>query len=111
MADEEELYFANLDEFVNDEDKIVTYKWLSRTLSVPVNKAKQMLYAFVQKQKASKAASHLNITYIIGGRCSVNGDIVHRYVITQDENLEETKKTFSPVTSLHIYSIQKCKLK
>lgn len=30
MADEEELYFANLDEFVNDEDKIVGYfciKW------------------------------------------------------------------------------------
>ena len=25
MADEEELYFANLDEFVNDEDKIVRY--------------------------------------------------------------------------------------
>lgn len=25
MADEEELYFANLDEFVNDEDKIVGY--------------------------------------------------------------------------------------
>ena len=25
MADDEELYFANLDEFVNDEDKIVGY--------------------------------------------------------------------------------------
>ena len=25
MADEEELYLANLDEFVNDEDKIVGY--------------------------------------------------------------------------------------
>lgn len=67
MADDEELYLANLDEFVNDEDKIVslllvhekavhfifgififlvvlfqvTYKWLSRTLSVSVNRAKQ----------------------------------------------------------------------
>ena len=67
MAEDEELYIANIDEFVNDEDKIVslllswrrqcilasefliflivlfqvTYKWLSRTLSVPVNKAKQ----------------------------------------------------------------------
>ena len=25
MADDEELYFANLDEFVNDEDTIVGY--------------------------------------------------------------------------------------
>ena len=67
MADDEELYLANLDEFVNDKDKIVslllvhekavyfifgififlvvlfqvTYKWLSRTLSVSVNRAKQ----------------------------------------------------------------------
>lgn len=67
MAEDEELYIANIDEFVNDEDKIVslllswkkqcilvsellifliglfqvTYKWLSRILSVPVNKAKQ----------------------------------------------------------------------
>lgn len=75
MADEEELYLANLDEFVNDENRIVsflhstffkctcliiflkyffdivlcfllvlfkvTYKWLSRTLSVSANRAKQ----------------------------------------------------------------------
>ena len=27
MADEEELYLANLDEFVNDEDKIVGFSW------------------------------------------------------------------------------------
>ncbi|XP_073255176.1 DNA polymerase delta subunit 3-like [Porites lutea] len=111
MADEEELYLANLDEFVNDEEKIVTYKWLSRTLSVPANKAKQMLYAFIQKQKSQKSSSQLTITYIVGGRCLLDGDTVQRYVITQDKDLEETKKTFSPVTSLHIYSVQKCRLK
>ncbi|KAK2566535.1 DNA polymerase delta subunit 3 [Acropora cervicornis] len=100
MADEEsELYLENLDEFVNDEDKIVTYKWLSRTLSVPANKAKQMLYAFVQKQRASHSPHELNITYFIGGRC------------VADEDTVKSKKTFSVVTSLHIYSVQRCKLK
>lgn len=111
MADEEELYLANLDEFVNDENRIVTYKWLSRTLSVSANRAKQMLYAFVQKQKKSNSGSDINVTYLIGGRCSVDGDMVHRFVITQDEKLEETKKNFSFLSSLHIYSVQKCKLK
>lgn len=70
MADEESLYLDNLDEFINDQDKVVsiiyfisfllfqgslvvyfsaifsmvfqvTYKWLSRTLSVASNTAKQ----------------------------------------------------------------------
>ncbi|CAH3023665.1 unnamed protein product, partial [Porites evermanni] len=70
-----------------------------------------MLYAFVQKQKSQKSSSQLTITYIVGGRCLLDGDTVQRYVITQDKDLEETKKTFSPVTSLHIYSVQKCRLK
>jgi len=36
----------------------------------------RMLYAFAQKQKTSKSASHLNITYIVGGRCSLDGEKV-----------------------------------
>jgi hypothetical protein len=40
--DEERLYLENLDEYVNDEAKIVTYKWLSRTLSVNVDQAKRL---------------------------------------------------------------------
>ncbi|XP_015755735.1 PREDICTED: DNA polymerase delta subunit 3-like [Acropora digitifera] len=112
MADEEsELYLENLDEFVNDEDKIVTYKWLSRTLSVPANKAKHMLYAFVQKQRASNSLHELNITYFIGGRCVADEDTVHKFFIIHEKDLEESKKTFSVVTSLHIYSVQRCKLK
>ncbi|XP_067057698.1 DNA polymerase delta subunit 3-like [Acropora muricata] len=112
MADEEsELYLENLDEFVNDEDKIVTYKWLSRTLSVPANKAKQMLYAFVQKQRASNSPHELNITYFVGGRCVADEDTVHKFSIIHEKDLEESKKTFSVVTSLHIYSVQRCKLK
>lgn len=111
MADESELYLENLDEFVNDEDKIVTYKWLSRTLSVPVNKAKQMLYTFVEKQKALNSECKLNITYLIGGKCIANEDTAYRFAIIQEKDLEETKKTFSLVTSIHIYSVQRCKLK
>uniref|UniRef100_D6RG54 DNA polymerase delta subunit 3 n=1 Tax=Mus musculus TaxID=10090 RepID=D6RG54_MOUSE len=36
----EQLYLENIDEFVTDQNKIVTYKWLSYTLGVHVNQAK-----------------------------------------------------------------------
>ncbi|KAM9300245.1 DNA polymerase delta subunit 3 isoform 9-T10 [Morus bassanus] len=38
---EDELYLENIDEFVTDQNRIVTYKWLSYTLGVHVNQAKQ----------------------------------------------------------------------
>ena len=34
-----------------------------------------MLYAFVEKQKSQKS-SQLTITYIVGGRCLLDGDTV-----------------------------------
>ena len=34
MADEDELYLANLDEFVNDEDKIVRYDYRFKRIYV-----------------------------------------------------------------------------
>ncbi|KAG9351888.1 hypothetical protein JZ751_023139 [Albula glossodonta] len=37
----DDLYLENIDEFVHDHNKIVTYKWLSLTLGVHVNQAKQ----------------------------------------------------------------------
>lgn len=35
-----------------------------------------MLYAFVQKQRASNSPHELNITYFIGGRCVADEDTV-----------------------------------
>uniref|UniRef100_A0ACB8ENU0 DNA polymerase delta subunit 3 n=1 Tax=Sphaerodactylus townsendi TaxID=933632 RepID=A0ACB8ENU0_9SAUR len=32
---EDELYLENIDEFVTDQNRVVTYKWLSYTLGVP----------------------------------------------------------------------------
>ena len=46
---EDSMWMDNLEEFVFEERKAVTYKWLSRALSVHVNVAKQMLFAFAEK--------------------------------------------------------------
>ena len=45
---EEDMWKENLKEWVYEESKIVTYKWLSKQLSVHVNIAKQMLFDFTQ---------------------------------------------------------------
>ena len=36
----------------------------------------RMLYAFVQKQRASNSPHELNITYFIGGRCVADEETV-----------------------------------
>ncbi|EDO32210.1 predicted protein [Nematostella vectensis] len=111
MAGDGELFMDNLEEFVYDEDRIVTYKWLSRTLTVTANQAKQMLYAFLTAQQEKKNKPQLSVTYLVGGRILQHGEMCSQYVLTTDDRLEETKSQFDPVTSVHIYSIQKQTLK
>ncbi|XP_032227454.2 DNA polymerase delta subunit 3 isoform X2 [Nematostella vectensis] len=111
MAGDGELFMDNLEEFVYDEDRIVTYKWLSRTLTVTANQAKQMLYAFLTTQQEKKNKPQLSVTYLVGGRILQHGEMCSQYVLTTDDRLEETKSQFDPVTSVHIYSIQKQTLK
>ncbi|KAH8678667.1 DNA polymerase subunit Cdc27 [Tricladium varicosporioides] len=48
------------------EDKIVTYRLLSRTLKVHVNTAKEMLFEFHKQQNAKKPGT-IHATYLVGG--------------------------------------------
>ena len=48
----DDMYMENLEEWIFEEEKIVTYKFLSRSLKIHVNVAKQMLFNFVEKKKA-----------------------------------------------------------
>ncbi|KAK7944558.1 hypothetical protein WMY93_000286 [Mugilogobius chulae] len=53
------LYLDNIDEYVLDQDKIVTYKWLSLTLGVHVNTAKRMLFHYLEhKRKRVRSTFH-----------------------------------------------------
>ena len=44
----DDMYMENLEEWIFEEEKIVTYKFLSRSLKIHVNVAKQMLFNFMQ---------------------------------------------------------------
>ena len=66
-----------------------------------------MLYAFVQKHEGKD----LHITYLVAGVSHKEDDKVHIVQIVPDDKLEAFKTSLDSVTSCHIYSVQKSKLK
>lgn len=104
---EDELYLENIQEYVQDENRIVSYKWLSRTLSVPVNAAKQMLYSFVNQYKSSGKQSPLSVLYFISGEVSSDDEKSIQFKLVSENELEDVKSMFSTIWTVHIYSVQK----
>ncbi|XP_065840639.1 DNA polymerase delta subunit 3-like [Oscarella lobularis] len=102
------LYLDNIDEYVNDQDKVVTYKWLSRMLSVSANQAKRMLYEFVENQKTKSGENSIDVVYLVTGQRLDNETYV---TVVSGDHLDELKQQLSSLLSVHVYSVQKSKLK
>ncbi|CAK6448983.1 unnamed protein product [Pipistrellus nathusii] len=109
MADQ--LYLENIDEFVTDQNKIVTYKWLSYTLGVHVNQAKQMLYDYVERKRKENSGAQLHVTYLVSGSLVQNGHVCHKVAVVREDKLEAVKSKLAVTASIHVYSIQKAMLK
>jgi DNA polymerase delta subunit 3 len=107
--DEMNLIFDNIDEWLNDEDKVVTYRWLSLTLNLHVNYAKHILDAFVKSDRGQKLS--LAVTYCLSGHIQQSDDSVYKVFIVQSDEREAVTATISSPVSSHIYSIQKTRLK
>ncbi|XP_075581966.1 DNA polymerase delta subunit 3 isoform X1 [Pelecanus crispus] len=108
---EDELYLENIDEFVTDQNRIVTYKWLSYTLGVHVNQAKQMLYDYVERKRKENSGAQLHVTYLVAGNLMQNGHICHKVAVVREDKLEAMKSKLATIASVHVYSIQKALLK
>ncbi|XP_039374279.1 DNA polymerase delta subunit 3 isoform X1 [Mauremys reevesii] len=108
---EDELYLENIDEFVTDQNRIVTYKWLSFTLGVHVNQAKQMLYDYVERKRKENSGAQLHVTYLVAGNLIQNGHICHKVAVVREDKLEAMKSKLATIASVHVYSIQKAMLK
>ncbi|XP_070830414.1 DNA polymerase delta subunit 3 [Chaetodon trifascialis] len=106
----DELYLDNIDEFVNDHNKIVTYKWLSLTLGVHVNTAKQMLFHYLD-HKRKESSAQLHATYLVSGKFVDNGQTSHKVSVVKEDQLEDFKSKLSLIVSVHVYSVQKALLK
>ncbi|XP_013909684.1 PREDICTED: DNA polymerase delta subunit 3-like [Thamnophis sirtalis] len=110
-AMEDELYLENIDEFVTDQNRVVTYKWLSFTLGVHVNQAKQMLYDYVERKRKENVGAQLHVTYLLAGNLVQSGHTYHKVAVVREDKLEALKSKFSTVASVHVYSIQKAQLR
>ncbi|KAJ8342813.1 hypothetical protein SKAU_G00327410 [Synaphobranchus kaupii] len=107
----DDLYLDNIDEFVHDHNKIVTYKWLSLTLGVHVNQAKQMLFHYLDQKRKESSGSRLHATYLVSGKCLEKGSMGHKVAVVREDQLEDVKSKMEVTASVHVYSIQKAVLK
>ncbi|XP_014377495.1 DNA polymerase delta subunit 3 isoform X7 [Alligator sinensis] len=89
----------------------VTYKWLSYTLGVHVNQAKQMLYDYVERKRKESSGAQLHVTYLVAGNLVQNGYICHKVAVVREDKLEAMKSKLATIASVHVYSIQKALLK
>ncbi|NXB58723.1 DPOD3 polymerase, partial [Struthidea cinerea] len=89
----------------------VTYKWLSYTLGVHVNQAKQMLYDYVERKRKENSGAQLHVTYLVAGNFLQNGHVCHKVAVVREDKLEAMKSKLSTIASVHVYSIQKALLK
>ncbi|KAK0177256.1 hypothetical protein PV328_001328 [Microctonus aethiopoides] len=95
-----DVYMKTLDGFINDEDKFVTYKWLSNELELHVNVAKQILEEYWNNHKKDGIVA----TIIIIGYLK-NGEM--RVELVKDSNLTDTINKYDKIISQHVYSLQK----
>ncbi|XP_071645844.1 uncharacterized protein [Temnothorax longispinosus] len=85
---------------VFDNDKLVTYKWLSKELHVHVNIAKQILWEFYQKYQNN----NIECTYLLIGLLKDKG---MRVEVVKESDVPKAKEKFSKIMSEHLYSVHK----
>jgi len=100
----DEMYMEDLDGWILEENKMVTYKYLSRALDVHVNTAKQMLWSY----KESKQGACKGVVYFVSGMTKGSEGKVPetRVSLVKEEKLKETLDSLDKVFSQHVYSIQ-----
>lgn len=124
-------YKKFLAEQILTEDKVITYRYLSRSVGVGVNVAKQMLYEFHKSQNERKPDS-IHATYLVYGvkpsdeplqdNIEQDGDVemtssmpepelhseqipVLTVTLVKEESLHDCLAQHDQVTSIHVYSI------
>ena len=95
-------YLDNLDERIHGANEIATFRWLSRTLFVSAGVAKQMMFAFWQREKNGNNAVHA--VFLLGG-VKINGQ--RAFELVDEQSVDDCRRSFTSITTEHIYSLQK----
>jgi DNA polymerase delta subunit 3 len=91
----------DLDRYVVDEQKLVTYSWVSRQFSVSSNVAKRLLYQYSKKQ-----GDKVEPMYYISGRPKDKPMVSQEMRVVSADALLASKAALDVITSLHVYSVQ-----
>eukprot|EP00064_Thunnus_orientalis_P016387 superscaffoldBa00003237_g16452 len=108
----DELYLDNIDEYVNDHDKIRLRAPASSLTSVNSDTftTGRMLYHYLD-HKRKESSAQLHATYLVSGKFVDNGQASHKVSVVREEQLEDFKAKMSLIVSVHVYSVQKALLK
>ena len=79
---------------------MVSFKWLSRHLSIPANDAKRLLFHFVEAHQGKVSA-----TYLLAGWTN-GADPQHVITLVDAASLAKCREKLNPVTAMHVYSVQ-----
>eukprot|EP00729_Bicosta_minor_P016723 gene16723-20305_t len=90
-----------------DSGKTVTYKSLSRTLEVPANIAKQMLFYY--HGQSTKAGTGIQAIYVVSGAFESGKFSGRKFQLVHEDDLDSAKAGFATMRCEHIYSLQKGK--
>ncbi|XP_001599516.2 DNA polymerase delta subunit 3 isoform X2 [Nasonia vitripennis] len=94
-------YEDALKSYILDDDKLVTYKWLSKEFEVHVNIAKDLLKQYWEKNKDEE---DITATFLLVGQLK-DGSI--RIEVVKEENLSAVREKFVKIDCEHLYSLQK----
>ncbi|KAF4525525.1 hypothetical protein B566_EDAN014911 [Ephemera danica] len=105
---QENTHLKEIEEFIFDQDLVISYKKLSKLLNIHVNKAKRLLNVFVENANSGKRP--ISVTYVVSGEQTSNleNNVVNpwRVCVVPEKKLEATKQLFQPDTvSVHVFSV------
>ena len=98
---EESQWWQKLNEWIFDDNKVITYKNLASDLNIHVNTAKKMLVTFYQYK-----SKELSVCYLMYGQTK-NG---HKVQVTTDKDLKKVEDSFKKISSKHVFALYKAKM-
>ncbi|KAJ8953986.1 hypothetical protein NQ314_007179 [Rhamnusium bicolor] len=101
----EEIYFQKLQEFIQDDDKIVTVSSFASDLGISLQNSRKLINKYVEDQRKLKP-DELAVTYVLTG---ILKDKRKGVFIVKEDNFEEKQGLFENVPHTVVYSVQKCK--
>ena len=98
-SEDDEMWLENLREWILDEDKVISAKYLSRSLKCHVNVAKQRLFHF------TKEHPELDVVLLIAG--TEKSTRMRKVKLIKKADLEKVESQMERITSKHVYAVGK----